>query len=210
MATSRPPDGPHAEANFLCYPESLTPTDQDGRTRRLDPMFRRTVAVVLVLIVLAPLPGAGRPAGAQGPDPAPPPRRLDPIRPSEDRTHFVRAGTDERIVIWGFNYDRDDAGRLLEDYWGDEWATVADDFREMKGLGANVVRVHLQLARFMKVAERPDEASLARLGNLVRLAEQTGLYLDVTGLGCYHKRDVPEWYYFLEESARWDVQARFW
>ena len=113
-------------------------------------------------------------------------------------------------MIWGFNYDRDDAGRLLEDYWGDEWATVVEDFREMKGLGANVVRVHLQLARFMKDAEQPDEANLARLGKLVRLAEETGLYLDVTGLGCYHKRDVPEWYDGLEESARWDVQARFW
>jgi hypothetical protein len=113
-------------------------------------------------------------------------------------------------VIWGFNYDHDDAGRLLEDYWGEGWATVAEDFREMKALGANVVRVHLQLPRFMAAPDRPDEANLARLGELVRLAEETGLYLDVTGLGCYHKQDVPGWYDRLEESARWDVQARFW
>ena len=114
-------------------------------------------------------------------------------------------------MIWGFNYDHDDSGRLLEDYWRDEWATVADDFREMKALGANVVRVHLQLGRFMKAADRPDEENLARrLSRLVRLAEETGLYLDVTGLGCYHKQDVPAWYDALEESARWDVQARFW
>ena len=72
------------------------------------------------------------------------------------------------------------------------------------------MRVHLQLARFMNDAERPDEANLARLAKLVRLAEETGLYLDVTGLGCYHKQDVPAWYDGLEESARWDVQARFW
>jgi hypothetical protein len=72
------------------------------------------------------------------------------------------------------------------------------------------VRVHLQVARFMIDAERPDEANLARLGKLVRLAEETGLYLDVTGLGCYHKKDVPGWFDGLEESARWDVQARFW
>jgi hypothetical protein len=44
----------------------------------------------------------------------------------------------------------------------------------------------------------------------VRLAEEVGIYLDVTGLGCYHKQDVPKWYDRLEESARWDVQARFW
>jgi hypothetical protein len=32
----------------------------------------------------------------------------------------------------------------------------------------------------------------------------------VTGLGCYHKKDVPAWYDALDESARWDVQADFW
>jgi hypothetical protein len=52
--------------------------------------------------------------------------------------------------------------------------------------------------------------NLSRLSDLVRLAEKTGLYLDLTGLGCYHKRDVPGWYDKLNESARWEVQARFW
>jgi hypothetical protein len=42
------------------------------------------------------------------------------------------------------------------------------------------------------------------------LAEETGLYLDVTGLGCYKKEDVPSWYNSLSEGQRWDVQARFW
>ncbi|MGE5611920.1 MAG: cellulase family glycosylhydrolase [Bacillota bacterium] len=141
------------------------------------------------------------------------PRRthtLDWIRPSQDKTHFVRGGTAERVVLWGFNYDRDDAGRLLEDYWADEWDTVAEDFREMKALGGNVVRVHLQVSRFVTSADRPNMENLERLRKLVRLAEDTGLYLDVTGLGCYHKQDVPAWYTALGESARWAVQARFW
>jgi hypothetical protein len=68
---------------------------------------------------------------------------LERIKPGSDRTHFVLEKSGEAVVMWGFNYDRDDSGRLLEDYWGDEWATVAEDFREMKALGANVVRVHL-------------------------------------------------------------------
>ena len=42
------------------------------------------------------------------------------------------------------------------------------------------------------------------------LAEKTNLYLDVTGLGCYHKKDVPAWYDRLSEKDRWEVQARFW
>ena len=49
-----------------------------------------------------------------------------------------------------------------------------------------------------------------RLAKLVRLAEQMRLYLDVTGLGCYHKQDVPAWYDELDEDARWGVQVRFW
>ena len=64
----------------------------------------------------------------------------------------------------------------------------------MKQLGANVVRVHLQFARFMDAPDRPNENSLERLGRLVKLAEETGLYLDLTGLGCYRKQDVPAWY----------------
>ena len=139
-----------------------------------------------------------------------PTERMDWIRPSDDGTHFVRAASGRRIVMWGVNYDHDEKGRLIEDYWHSEWATVAADFAEIKALGANVVRVHLQLAKFMDTAEQPNAANLARLGELVRLAERTGLYLDLTGLGCYHKQDVPPWYDALDAAARWDVQARFW
>src|SRR5262249_22259300 len=33
---------------------------------------------------------------------------------------------------------------------------------------------------------------------------------DLTGLGCYHKKDVPGWYNQLAEKERWAAQARFW
>jgi hypothetical protein len=42
------------------------------------------------------------------------------------------------------------------------------------------------------------------------LAEEKNLYLDLTGLGCYHKADVPAWYDTMAEDERWAVQARFW
>jgi hypothetical protein len=87
---------------------------------------------------------------------------------------------------------------------------VEEDFREMKGLGANVVRVHLQLGKFMDDPNRPNEENLGRLARLLKLAERLGLYLDLTGLGCYHKPDVPAWYDGLAESARWATQAHFW
>jgi hypothetical protein len=135
---------------------------------------------------------------------------LELIRPSEDGAHFICADSGTRFVAWGFNYDHDDAGRLIEDYWHKEWSTIAEDFSEMKALGANVVRIHLQTAKFMKTPQQPDEKNLARLAKLVKLAEQTGIYLDITGLGCYHKKDVPQWYDAMDETQRWSTQALFW
>lgn len=135
---------------------------------------------------------------------------LDWIRVADDGVSFARGDTGKKFVAWGFNYDHDADGRLLEDYWTDEWATVESDFQEMKELGANVVRIHLQLGKFMTTPKQPDSKSLKQLARLVKLAEETGLYLDLTGLACYHKQDVPTWYDALTESDRWRVQARFW
>jgi hypothetical protein len=136
--------------------------------------------------------------------------KLELIKLSEDGTRFVCAGSEDRFIAWGFNYDHDDCGRLLEDYWQEEWSTVVEDFNEMKDLGANLVRVHLQIAKFMEAADRPNKGALKQLGRLVELAETTGFYLDITGLGCYHKKDVPRWYDAMDEGKRWEVQALFW
>ncbi len=137
-------------------------------------------------------------------------KEMDWIRISEDKHAFVLARSGQRFVPWGFNYDRDHRGRLLEDYWIDEWAKVEKDFAAMKKLGANVVRIHLQLGRFLEQADKANDKALKQLERLVKLAERTGLYLDLTGLGCYHKKDVPAWYDALAEQERWAVQAHFW
>lgn len=137
-------------------------------------------------------------------------KRLGMIRPSADGTHFVHVDSGERFTVWGVNYDHDPDGRLLEDYWHAEWATVVEDFEEMAALGANAVRIHLQLGKFMKSPEQPNTAELEQLGRLLELAKRTGLYLNLTGLACYHKQDVPPWYDAMSEADRWAVQARFW
>jgi hypothetical protein len=136
--------------------------------------------------------------------------QLEWIHLEPDGRHFVSEESKTPFLAWGLNYDHDTSGRLLEDYWISEWPTVEEDFHEMKALGANVVRIHLQLGRFMKSPKEPDAVSLNQLARLLRLAENTGLYLDITGLGCYHKKDVPAWYDLLEEAERWNVQAEFW
>jgi len=136
--------------------------------------------------------------------------KLEPVKVSEDNKGFVLADSGKPFVPWGFNYDHDDQGRLIEDYWQSQWTTVEEDFREMKHLGANTVRIHLQLGKFMLGPNEPNEASLKQLRSVLELAERVGLYLDITGLGCYHKKDVPGWYDELPEQRRWAVQGRFW
>jgi hypothetical protein len=132
------------------------------------------------------------------------------VEVTPDARGFRLAGSGESYRPWGFNYDHDRTGRLLEDYWQAEWESVVGDFKEMKALGANVVRVHLQFAKFMRSATDPDEANLKQLARLLTLAEENGLYLDLTGLGCYHKADVPAWYDALDEAGRWRAQVQFW
>lgn len=132
------------------------------------------------------------------------------IRPASDGSHFVCADTGTTFTAWGFNYDHDRSMRLLEDYWVDEWQTVIEDFLEMQVYGANAVRIHLQLGRFMESSTDPNEKALAQLKRLVEWCQAAGVYLDITGLGCYLKKEVPPWYDVLDEERRWNVQALFW
>lgn len=135
---------------------------------------------------------------------------LELVRVAEGGREFVLAESGRRFVPWGFNYDHDRQGRLLEDYWEEEWETVESDFQEMRELGANVVRIHLQFGKFMEDESTPRQPALDRLRRLTELASQHELRLDLTGLGCYHKRDVPAWYDALSEERRWAAQGKFW
>ena len=115
------------------------------------------------------------------------------------------------FVPWGFNYDHDETGRLIEDYWDDEWAKVEARLRrDEEARGQRRPRP----PAIRQVHGRPPTSRTPRRSTgsakLLELAERTGLYLDLTGLGCYHKQDVPAWYDKLAETDRWDAQARFW
>ncbi len=156
----------------------------------------RLLALLILLISLEPSGLAGN--------------TLPRIVVSGDGERFVLQGTDQTFHAMGVNYDHDESGRLLEDYWHTEWDRVCEDFAQMKQLGVSVVRVHLQFGRFMESAEKARTSELEQLRKLLQLAEDTGLYLDLTGLGCYHKADVPEWYDQLDETSRWKAQEVFW
>lgn len=166
-------------------------------------LWRLQMLLILTLLL------SGLPAGHAQPI-SQSPTGLPRIKLSSDGKTFVQENRKPPFKVWGFNYDHDQEGNLIEDYWHHDWERVAEDFQEMKQLGANVVRVHLQLGRFMASETEPNQEQLKRLRQLLRLAEKNGLYLDLTGLGCYHAVDVPEWYDSLTEARRWEVQATFW
>ena len=160
--------------------------------------MRRRLAPLLVILL-------GGCSIAPGPRP-----RAERIGLAADGRGFSLVSSGKPWVPWGVNYDRDSSLHLLEEYWDFEWSRVAEDFHQIQKLGCTVVRVHLQFARFMASPERANPESLGRLGRLLDLAEGLGLYLDLTGLGCYRKEDTPLWYLNAPEKERWAMQAGFW
>src|SRR5437588_11601837 len=94
------------------------------------------------------------------------------IAVSKDQKGFVLEPSGKEFVPWGFNYDHDETGRLIEDYWEAEWSRVEAHFAQMKNLGANVVRVHLQLGKFMDGPKKPTGKALDHLSKLLELAER--------------------------------------
>ena len=111
---------------------------------------------IVALLVAASLP----PSSAAG---------LQWIQVSGDGQGFTMSDSGERFVPWGFNYDHEGDGKLLEDYWDDQWPTVESAFGEMKELGANVVRIHLQFGKFMRSPTEPRQHSLDQLRRLLQV-----------------------------------------
>jgi len=134
--------------------------------------------------------------------------RLERIAVAADGRGFIETESNRPFRPWGMNYGN--TGRLMEDFGDVDWKTFAGDFRELKALGATVVRVHLQFAKFMDAADRPNAGALRQFQRMLKLADETGLYLDVTGLACYRPEDTPAWYDALNEPGRWTAQAKFW
>jgi len=159
----------------------------------------RFAAVIIAVLIL----DGGQAGAADG--------AMRKVRVSKEEGYFFQDGSPQKFMPWGFNY-LGQHGRLAEDDWDTPagWARIESDFSEMRDLGANVVRWHLQFETFMKGPESPRRENLDRLKELLGLARETGLYLDLTGLNCFRKDRIPEWYTALDETDRWQAQAVFW
>ncbi len=123
---------------------------------------------------------------------------------------FRNSTTGTPWVPVGVNYDHDAEGRLIEDYWHEEWMRVVGDFKEMADLGFTVVRIHLQFGKFMKSPTTLHESQLKQLDKVIALAERLGLRLDITGLAHYRKEDIPEWFLLQTDAQMIETERMFW
>jgi hypothetical protein len=132
--------------------------------------------------------------------------KMQPVRISPDNKGFIVGPAGEKFVPWGHNY----ASEGLEGPPSRPWEKIESDFVELKKMGANVARIHLQFPRFMDGPDKPNAAALKRLNQLLELAQKHGLYLDLTGLACYRPQERAAWYDAMSDEDRWATQGRFW
>jgi hypothetical protein len=144
------------------------------------------------------------------------------LQPSQEQveinhgaTGFWLAKTHKPFRSWGYNYFRrpstsDSTELVLEEFWNDA-AQIREDLSEAKVLGANVIRIHLQFGKFFPNSDLVvDSTQITYLKQFVSIAEELGLYLQITGLGCYYTSVNPAWYMALNESDRLTAQELFW
>lgn len=128
------------------------------------------------------------------------------VRISPDGKGFVLDPSGDRYVPWGHNYGSVDImARLAK-----EPERVEREFAEMKAAGTTVARVHPEMPAFFEGPGQVDSAAVDRFGRLLTIAEQSGIYLQVTGLACYKISDRMAWYDALDDEGRWKAQELFW
>jgi hypothetical protein len=113
---------------------------------------------------------------------------------------FVGTDSGERFIPWGEKLGADTQLDL-----------DVHDIREIKQMGANTVRFHLQFKDIMQDCTTANPTALAKLSVILRRAEENGIYLDLIGLGSFAGDDHdPACYRDATEAERWAAQEAFW
>lgn len=128
------------------------------------------------------------------------------VKTAPDNDGFVLHPSGDRYIPWGHNYASVDImERLANDPARVEW-----EFAEMRSAGTTVVRIHPEMTRILVGPAQADQRALAQLRKILRIAENSGIHLQVTGLACYKIKDRMAWYDSMDDAERWATQAFFW
>lgn len=134
------------------------------------------------------------------------PADMQTVKLAPDNKGFVLVPSGDRYVPWGNNYGSID---ILERLTTDP-ARVEREFSEMQAAGATVARIHPEMPAILTAPEAANPQTLDRLRKLLRIAENSGVRLMITGLACYKIKDRLAWYDSMDEQDRWKTQAYFW
>lgn len=88
--------------------------------------------------------------------------------------------------------------------------SISKDLARARRHGANTIRIHIELGHVMRTPTRPRVRTLRALAALLRVADRSRVFLDITGNLVWRRERAPSWYDGLSDRARWAVQARFW
>ena len=147
-----------------------------------------------LLFALAFLSGGPRAAG------------METVKIAPDKTGFTLHPSGDPYIPWGHNYASVDIMERL----ADDPARVEREFTEMKAAGTTVARIHPEMPRILAGPDKTDPHALDQLGKLLKIAENSGIHLKITGLACYQIKDRMAWYDSMDEQNRWKTQAFFW
>jgi hypothetical protein len=114
---------------------------------------------------------------------------------------------------WGMNWGVGDHAPVVAYFNSPTAANLAAlsaELRTARSIGANSMRIYLQLAQVMATPARPRQRTLTALERLLALAQHDRIYLDITGDLVWQPSRAPGWYARMPPAARWQVQARFW
>lgn len=147
-----------------------------------------------LLFVLAFLTGGACAAG------------MEPVKMAPDKKGFVLHPSGNRFIPWGHNYASVDIMERL----ANDPARVEREFGEMKAAGTTVARIHPEMSRILMGPDKADPHALDQLARILKIAENSGIHLKITGLACYKIKDRMPWYDAMDEQDRWKTQAFFW
>ena len=114
---------------------------------------------------------------------------------------------------WGFGWGAGDhmpTLAYLDDPSAANYQTLASELQTAKSMGANSMRVFVELSEVMSGPTTVRQNTLTALQNLLSLAASDGIYLDITGDLVWRVNLSPDWYEQMSDDARWQVQSRFW
>jgi hypothetical protein len=131
---------------------------------------------------------------------------METVKIAPDKKGFILHPSGDRYVPWGHNYASVD----IMDRLANDPARVEREFTLMKAAGTTVARIHPEMPHILAGPDKADPNALDQLRKLLRIAENAGIHLKITGLACYKIKDRMAWYDSLDEQGRWKTQVFFW